>query len=68
MERLCVTRGSRKKMYTNVHGSTLHLSAGIVLIAVMRKSERWRCKDAMVVRGAMCNMDHMMLRLKVRID
>ena len=25
------------------------------------------CKDAMVVRGAMCNMDHMMLRLKVRI-
>ena len=36
--------------------------------AVMRKSEQWRCTDAMVVRGAMCNTDHMMLRLKVRIE
>ena len=36
--------------------------------AVMGKSERWRCTDAMLVRGAMCNTDHMMLRLKVRIE
>ena len=34
----------------------------------MKKSERWRCTDAMVVTGAMCNTDHMMLRLKVRIE
>jgi len=35
--------------------------------AVMKKSEHWRCIIAMVVREAMCNTDHMMLRLKVRI-
>jgi len=33
----------------------------------MRKSERWRCMDAMVMRGAFRNTDHMMLRVKVRI-
>ena len=34
----------------------------------MRKSEHWRYKNAMVVRGAMYNIDHMMRRLKVRIE
>ena len=39
-----------------------------IAYAVMRKSECWKYKDAMVVRGAMCNTDHMMLRVKVRIE
>ena len=33
--------------------------------AIMRKAHRRRCLDATVMRGAQCNTDHMMLKVKL---
>ena len=34
--------------------------------AIMRKSHRRRCMDVTVMRGAQCNTDHMMLKMKLQ--
>ncbi len=35
--------------------------------AIVRRSERWRCLDVAVKRGAVCNSDHMMLWMKLKV-
>ena len=34
---------------------------------IMRKVQRWRCLDVVVKRGAVCNTDHRMLLVKMRV-
>lgn len=35
--------------------------------AIMRKTQCWRCQDVMVKRGAVCNTDHQMLLMKLKL-
>ena len=34
---------------------------------IMRKAQCWRCLDVMVKRGAVCNTDHRLVLMKMRI-
>ena len=63
---VCNTWFAKKDIYKQTWQHPKSKQWHCIDYAIMRKAHRRRCLDVTVVRGAQCNTDHMMLKVKLQ--
>ena len=65
---VCNTWFKKKNIYKHTWQNPKSKKWHCIDFAIVREMDRRRCLDAHVVRGAECNTDHQMLRIKLRMS